>query len=120
MCMTDYDPPTLYQSSMRKAKKQHKCGECYRTIEPGEQYQYVLGVWNGARGDHKTCQHCVVAQILLFDKCHGFIHQGVKEDLHEHLYEPIEWKYTAARLIVGMRRKWKAFRGDGLMPVVAL
>lgn len=43
-----------------KARKQHTCGECHRTIEPGEQYE----TWTGIVEDEhfytgKACAHCM-------------------------------------------------------------
>lgn len=117
MCMTDYDPPSLYISELRTARKQHKCGECYRPIMSGERYQHVRGVWNGEPETHKTCQHCLVGQNLLMDECGGFLHGGIDEDLAEHIHELLPWSMKAARLVVGMRREWLRFDGKGLMEV---
>ena len=115
MCSTDYDPPSMYETTLRKARKAHKCGECYRAIQPGETYQHVAGIWDGSFDTHKTCPHCVVGQKLLLDQCHGYLHEGIKEDLVEHLWPSIPWAMDAARLVVGMRRKWVRFDGKGLM-----
>lgn len=120
MCSIDYDPPSLYVRTTRKARKQHKCSECRRSIEPGETYQHVAGVWDGGMSTYKTCQHCVAGQNLLIDKCGGFLHEGIEEDLVEHLHPSIKWSTQAARVVVGMRRKWKSFKGAGLMTAPVL
>lgn len=115
MCMTDYDPPTMHSARIRTARKAHKCGECSRQIEPGEKYQYVSGVWDGDFDTKKTCRHCLVGQELLIRECRGFIYGGIQEDLQDHVSEALPWSMQAARLVVGMRRRWQRFDGKGLM-----
>jgi hypothetical protein len=44
------------------ARKQHKCGECYGVIQPGQKYQLVSGSWEGDMGSFKTCMPCVEAR----------------------------------------------------------
>lgn len=117
MCMTDYDRPSLYVSENRKARKEHRCLECFRVIHAGEQYQHVRGVWDGEPGTYKTCAHCLVGQKLLQDECGGFSHGAIDEDLEEHISELLPWSMKAARLVVGIGRKWARFDGDGLMEV---
>ena len=43
------------------ARKQHKCGECFGIIQPGQKYQLVSGSWEGDMGSFKTCMPCVEA-----------------------------------------------------------
>lgn len=117
MCITDYEQPSFYTCENRKARKEHRCHECYRVISSGEQYQHVRGVWYGEPWTYKTCAHCLVGQRLLRDECGGFLHGGIYEDLTEHIHELLPWSMKAARLVVGMRRKWVRFDGHGLMEV---
>jgi len=48
----------LYRESMPKARKQHVCCECGATIDPGEIYQRVEGMWEGDFATYKTCEFC--------------------------------------------------------------
>jgi len=48
-CMTQANP---------KARKQHRCCECGRTIEPGEHYLRVTEVWDHDPCTFKTCTEC--------------------------------------------------------------
>ena len=57
-CYCDFSVE-FYQSEMRKARKAHRCGECSRTIEPGETYQYASGKCEGEMYDAKTCSLCL-------------------------------------------------------------
>lgn len=47
-----------YSEERRKAKKEHKCGECGRTIKPGEKYWYATGLCEGDWFDAKVCAQC--------------------------------------------------------------
>ena len=66
-CCIDYDPPEFFTSTMRKARKQHKCCECGGIIEYGEQYQYISGMWDGCFYTFKTCEKCEDLRDSLMD-----------------------------------------------------
>ena len=55
----DTDAPTAFQQSARKAKKDHRCNECNRSIEQGETYRHVWGVWDNTAQTFKTCPDCI-------------------------------------------------------------
>ena len=42
----------------RKARKAHKCCECWGTIQPKEQYVVTSGIWDGEPGRFKMCPEC--------------------------------------------------------------
>lgn len=48
------------------ARKQHKCHECYRVIEPGEKYETASGVYDGSFYHHKTCSDCLSLRDQVF------------------------------------------------------
>lgn len=50
--------PDCIRSVERKARKEHKCCECYQTITKGQVYTYTSGVWNGEPEDFKQCLAC--------------------------------------------------------------
>ena len=59
-CVCDYyESPTVYSLTKPVARQVHKCTECGRAINPGDQYEKVFGVWDGDAGTHKTCARCV-------------------------------------------------------------
>lgn len=62
MCDCSCEMPACSDSVMRKARKQHKCYECQRPIEPGERYEYYSGIWDGEPESYKTCRHCKIAR----------------------------------------------------------
>ena len=58
MCDCDYNPPTLFIQSERKARKEHKCCECKSKIVKGETYVYTVGVWDHEFDSFKQCLAC--------------------------------------------------------------
>ena len=54
----DCESPSVYRDEMRKAKKAYKCCDCYTPINPGEQYKYIFGVWDGHASTHRMCVLC--------------------------------------------------------------
>ena len=56
--MLDAEPPTIYNEKWRKANKKHVCCECRGTIDKGERYHYLTGIWEGHGATYKTCVTC--------------------------------------------------------------
>lgn len=117
MCMIDGCDGfvTVLSSNKRKARKEHHCTECRRTIQPGETYLNEGTLWEGEKSTYKTCAHCVVVRDWLISECGGFIYSGVLEDIAEHASES-GYGFGVTRLAVGIENKWK--RKDGrLFPI---
>jgi hypothetical protein len=54
-----YEPNRAYLAIMRKARKQHQCVECGRTIESGELHEVASGInSDGAPFRYRTCLGC--------------------------------------------------------------
>lgn len=49
---------TDFVDSWPKARKRHRCGLCWRCIEPGESYWRQAGLDRGAAWTNRTCEHC--------------------------------------------------------------
>ena len=119
MCsIDDVERCTVLSDQIRKARKAHKCYECGREILAKESYRYETTIMDGYPPEaHKTCMHCNEGpRKLLYEKCHGFVYGQILEDIEDH-FSVKEWGYKAARFAVGIRRKWKSFKQDGLLPV---
>ena len=120
MCAIDYAAETnwveLTNVIVKKARKTHCCDECGRQIFPGESYRYETGLNDGYFETYKRCDHCAVAANWLIAQCGGFVTCGILEDLEEHLNEVEDWR-GIARLVIGMRRRWRQVRKghQGLM-----
>ncbi len=88
-CSCDYDAPTVFRSSIVRAKKEHRCDECSALIRVGEQYQYVFGVWDGYPSSQYVCEHCrdirtfVKNNIPCFCWCYGSMLDDAKEAIQE-------------------------------------
>lgn len=117
MCMVDGADGyvILLSSSSRKARKEHQCDECSRTIQQGEIYLVEGTLWEDEKQTHKTCAHCLVVRDWLTKECSGFLYEGIREDIIDHARED-GYGFGVLRLAVGIDNKWK--RKDGrLFPV---
>lgn len=114
MCaVDDAEPATVFEEWTRCARVAHVCGECARTIRPGEVYQVSSGLWDGRWSTFKTCAHCTVLGAWLGEICGGYPFGALTEELREH------WRNGYAsvalgRLIVAQRRGWRG--GDDPVP----
>ena len=84
-CFCDYDRPSIYNRAQHVARKQHKCSECGRAIEPGQQYESTFGVWDGRADTFKTCARCVAMRewVKAHVPCLCWAHGNMKEDVIE-------------------------------------
>lgn len=117
MCMYEScdEMVNLLGEATHKARKQHRCAECRRSIEPGETYHVDRYIFEGKLTHHKTCAHCMVVRGWLQDECGGWVYTGVEEDIREHA-ESGHYGFGVGRLAVGIRLNWR--RKDGrLMPL---
>jgi hypothetical protein len=104
------------REQLRTARKSHTCSECDRTIAPKEKYAYTSYGKDGDMGSNKTCQHCLTAAQWLQKHCGGYCFGDIKEELEEH-YDEGYREDGLQRLLIGIRRGWKAFNGDGLLEI---
>ncbi len=59
MCYCDTnDSPKIFNETNPTAIKHHICCECGSTIDPGEKYWRVTGLWDGGFETFKTCVIC--------------------------------------------------------------
>jgi hypothetical protein len=128
MCMADdADRSTPLGELYPRARKPHRCGECFRTIEPGERYTIHKTLFDGRVDVYKLCAHCDVARAWLGDNCGGWLYGGVWEDIDEHVeeYRSVYPKVALAlkRLSVHAEHNWRIVRGPKagtLLPVPAM
>jgi hypothetical protein len=102
---------TVLHSTDRKARKEHRCTECYRVIPVGEIYLNEGCLWDGRKDTYKICSHCQVVRNWLSAECGGWLYEGVREDIYEHAFEGNYGK-GVIMLSVGMGRQWKKKNGD--------
>jgi hypothetical protein len=95
-----------------RARKEHRCTECYRTIHIGENYELTKGCWDGSWSQFRTCMHCVSVRQWLDTVCNGWEYGGVYDETQEHYWDGYK-SVGLARLLAGMRLKWH----DGRDPI---
>lgn len=109
MCrIDDYDEgPEFFQETEPRARKEHRCGDCGRTIKSGEKYLRSVGKWGYEINSHVTCAHCKAASRWLQTACGGYLFGGIGEELREHWHEePGLRSVMLARLVIGHRDHW--------------
>lgn len=57
--MCDAEFPEISSETFPKARKVHRCCECRGTIQPGERYSCLSGLWDGRFEVYKTCLECI-------------------------------------------------------------
>lgn len=57
-CYCDFCPPKVFIEKILKARVEHKCCECRRTIHPGEIYYCDTGLWDDGWSRFKVCERC--------------------------------------------------------------
>jgi hypothetical protein len=113
MCMIDCADETcvVLHCDTRKARKEHRCVECGRTISKAEKYTHEAVIFDGKVDVYKTCRHCMVVRRWLSAECGGWLYQGVHEDIHEHVIDGFYGK-GVIMLDVGMERQWRKRDGS--------
>lgn len=89
-CLCAYVEPSydgFTSERIVKAKKQHVCVECGKTINIGEKYEYTFGVWDGEHDVYKTCCDCVSLRSIFF--CDGWYYGMMWEMAYEIVREAI-------------------------------
>lgn len=89
-----------------KARKEHTCELCGRTIRIGENYHRYDGIYEDRAMAWKECQHCAAA-IREFG-IEGWEDGVGPDDMHE--WEPRN--VTELRNKVYYRRRWQRPNGD--------
>lgn len=119
MCMVDSGEYWQFAAYvMRRARKEHRCGECRRTINPGERYEHVSGLYDGRWDTERTCEQCRTAARWLEVVCCGFLYGAIKEDLGEHVVGDESYLRSAplTRLYRWMSTDWRD-RDGNLRPI---
>lgn len=120
MCMVDdADGWEVFHSATPVARIEHRCGDCGRTIIPGERYHRGEGLIDGYWSTNKVCGHCDAASRWLLAVCNGFLYGGILQDLVEHWDESWELRtLDFGRLVVLARARWR--RHGELVPAATV
>lgn len=113
MCaVEDCEPWTVHNQTLPVARKEYCCGECGRTIKPGEKYCKDVGLCDGRWSTNRTCLHCQAMGSWMNVMCQGYPLGWLYSELVEHFREGYS-SVQFGRLIIQMRQKWH----DGADPV---
>lgn len=114
-CSCDYEQPEFFVREKHKARLQHCCSECRRTISPGEEYERVRGKWDGDVLTFKMCCRCMSLRdhITAHVPCFCWPFSGLLEEARETVkYLPPEATgsgllFELGRIAVAIRRTQK-------------
>lgn len=113
MCTDDYEVAKLYSERIIKSKKNHICCECSRKIKSGERYRYVFVVDDSVKPCvFKTCHNCIVPQDWIREKCGGFAHTRLHEEVIEHAME--YRKIFLYKWAIKIKNKWEKLRKNNI------
>lgn len=111
--MTDFN-----YTSLTRARKPHRCGECDRMIRPSETYWRTAAVCEAEFFDFISCDHCHRARSLVASRGDGMWYYGGQEATGE--WEVVAedeadpaWRAYLWRLVAAHKRKWT--RRDGAL-----
>ena len=58
MCFYYDEYAEVYREKDVKARKEHKCSECYKVIQKNELYKYIFTIFQGDASAIKICPVC--------------------------------------------------------------
>lgn len=103
MCEVEFDGTTEFASiEYRRARKQHYCDECGRSVGAGERHRYDVIKHDGAICTYRTCLPCenlrdwlmhqmklgTVEETSYVDDCDAFIYGALSEGIGDAFH----WK----------------------------
>lgn len=80
------------------ARKQHRCSECSRRIEPGQEVRRYVGKWEGDFFATKFCRRCSLMIDWLYARGHGWTGGRIVEEVRECAEEEV-WKKRNAKAV---------------------
>ena len=103
MCFIDLDPCEVWVERDRKARKEHVCHGCKRTIRVGETYLSHFDVFEGQPTSQKCCRECAADREEFAKEHDGMMGTPSRllADLHDCLGEgdnDAAWQAMIARI----------------------
>lgn len=80
----DGDRPGFCNSTLRVARKPHKCTECGEAIAAGMRHEITTGKWGDEISTFRTCLSC--REIRNHFGCEGWVFGQLWEDLEENFF----------------------------------
>lgn len=100
----DYGLPLVYKALRLKARKDHKCDECFKPIRSGENYEFVRVLWRDKFEVIRTCERCLELRDFVVSRvpCSCWPHHNMIEDLIESARE---YDHESPGLLFGALRR---------------
>lgn len=100
-----------------RARKDHTCDECGRTIPKGEIYTRISALapgdgWSNA----KFCRHCQKIANWLIENCDGYLMGCIAQDFIDHM-DQFQWS-SQMRAVWGLQNQWRRTNGELMQPPV--
>lgn len=98
---------TVLHRTQPRARKEHQCSSCYRTIAVGEVYERQDNVFDGQRYAYLICEHCraITDRVLTLIPDYWY-EDGFSEDtIAEGMREYAE-TLADLRMLAWFRRRW--------------
>jgi hypothetical protein len=74
------DQPEFFEAKMVKVRKDHKCCECHKTIDKGEECESASGKWDGEVDRFYTCKICsMIRRDFLPCSCFGNLDMDLQD-----------------------------------------
>ena len=93
-----------YRAEARKARKAHRCSECFKPIPAGSRYEYATGKCEGEWFSAYTCERCLDLReyVQAHVPCLCWEHGNANEEIIETARE---WAHEAPGLLFGALRR---------------
>lgn len=125
MCFTNDETAEFSRSEIRCARTKRKCDCCWKSIQPGEQYEYGTGRFDGEFYQTATCRRCLydISRIVAHELdagCDWYDSWPQFEDVHEALEDMgTEQTDQAAVPAIDFKEVWPHKLIDSLRTVAA-
>lgn len=112
-CYCDYDAPRWYSAKIRRARTEHRCGECGCTIRIGERYEDARGMVERVYRA-KTCERCIAvrefvqAHVPCFCWAHFNLIDDCRDTVEEYAHETVGLYFGTQRRIIRAQRRASA------------
>lgn len=111
-CDYDGDAPSFFSQSVVKARKPHRCTECYGPIAKGDSYKRSSGKWDGRIDVYRECEGCMElrqwAEISVTCFCcnvFGELHERVTEMVDDIRHDIPGFMFEWGRRVINIERR---------------
>jgi hypothetical protein len=121
VCIGGYDSdgyPEFYNSGRPKARKEHRCEDCRRTIAKGQVYRRDSGKFDGELFSYKTCLICdeirqafTCAEYDQVGPPPGDLWSDIQEMMFPNLTTACFDKLSTPKAKAYLRERWIAWKG---------